>query len=133
VSEVNSIHSPLAGGNSSHYGDTSSIYDDSLFTSLASHYNISVGTVILSWLVQRGIVVIPHSSSPTRLAENRGLVSLAENEVLEINRFHEKAGRNMLIEHAPMGWIDIPGKGRTFMGWTCEEIGWKDSEGNCLI
>ncbi|OGM40629.1 putative aldo-keto reductase [Aspergillus bombycis] len=124
---------PLAGGPTSHYSDTSPIYESPLLLSLSSRYELSVGTVILSWLVQRGIVVIPHSSSLTRLAENRRLARLTDGEVQEINALHEEIGRTWLIDSVPPVWMEVPGKGKTIMGWTVQEVGWVDDRGECLV
>ncbi|CAI7569434.1 unnamed protein product [Penicillium pancosmium] len=125
---------PLAGGISSQYTNTTTIYDDPLFKALSSKYDLSAGTVILSWLVQRGVIVVPHSSSPTRLAQNRQLAELTEDEMQELNSFHEKAGRQRVTDEAffDFGWKDTPGKGRTFMGWSVVDLGWEDEEGNWL-
>lgn len=123
---------PLAGGATSLYTNTSSIYEDPLFASLESKYGISPGTIILSWLVQRGVIVIPHSSSPTRLAQNRQLAKLDEDDLQSLNSFHEKVGRELIIEKAPVGWAHTPDRGRTFMGWNTVDLGWFDNEGNCL-
>ncbi|KAE8161922.1 NADP-dependent oxidoreductase domain-containing protein [Aspergillus tamarii] len=124
---------PLAGGPTSHYTDTSSIYESSLFTSLSSRYELSVGTIILSWLVQRGIVVIPHSSSLTRLTENRRLARLTDGEVQQINSLHEELGRTRLIDSVAQVWMEVPEKGNTVMGWTEQELGWVDGKGERLV
>lgn len=129
---ADNIFSPLAGRATSLYTNTSSIYEDPLFTLLESKYGISPGTIILSWLVQRGVIVIPHSSSPTRLAQNRQLAKLDEDDIQSLNSFHEKVGRELIIEKAPIGWVDTPDRGRTFMGWNTVDLGWFDNEGNCL-
>lgn len=123
---------PLAGGPDSHYGDTTAIYEAPVFKSLASRYNVSIGTLILSWHVQRGIVVVPHSSSPTRLADNRRLVTLTDEEVKEINSLYESVGPMQIIKASAGIWMDIPGKGHTIMGWTVQEVGWVDDEGRFL-
>ncbi|KNG82090.1 putative aldo-keto reductase [Aspergillus nomiae NRRL 13137] len=124
---------PLAGGPTSHYSDTSSIYENPLLLSLSSRYELSVGAVILSWLVQRGIAVIPHSSSLTRLAENRRLAKLTDGEIQAINSLHEEIGRTWLIDFVPPVWMEVPGKGKTIMGWTVQELGWVDDRGECLV
>ncbi|GMG37703.1 unnamed protein product [Aspergillus oryzae] len=121
---------PVAWG---HYSDTSSIYESPVLTSLSSRYELSVGTIILSWLVQRGIVVIPHSSSLPRLSENRRLVRLTDLEIQEINSLHEEIGRTRLIDSVPQVWMEVPGKGKTIMGWTVQDIGWVDDKGECLV
>ncbi|KAE8361884.1 NADP-dependent oxidoreductase domain-containing protein [Aspergillus caelatus] len=124
---------PLAGGPTSHYTNTSSIYESGLLTSLSSRYDRSVGTIILSWLVQRGIVVIPHSSSLSRLTENRRLARLTDGEVQQINSLHEELGKTRLIDSVPQVWMEVPGKGNTVMGWTVQELGWVDDKGECLV
>lgn len=37
---------------------------------IAHHYHKSVGNIVLRWLLQRGIVAIPKSTHPDRMAEN---------------------------------------------------------------
>ncbi len=46
------------------------IFQNELLVSLAKKYNRSVAQVILRWLIQRGIVVIPKSIRKERMAEN---------------------------------------------------------------
>jgi 2,5-diketo-D-gluconate reductase A len=46
------------------------IFQNEILLSIASKYNKSVAQIILSWLIQRGIVVIPKSVRKERMAEN---------------------------------------------------------------
>ncbi len=46
------------------------IFKNELLVSLASKYNKSVAQIILRWLTQRGVVVIPKSVRKERMAEN---------------------------------------------------------------
>jgi 2,5-diketo-D-gluconate reductase A len=46
------------------------MFQHELLISLAQKYNKSVAQIILRWLTQRGIVVIPKSVHPERMAEN---------------------------------------------------------------
>lgn len=46
------------------------IFTDSTMTKIAQAHDKSVGQVILRWLLQRGITVIPKSVHPARMAEN---------------------------------------------------------------
>lgn len=89
---------------------------------------------MLSWLVHRKISVIPHSSSHARLTENFNLVPLTEKEVQQVNELHLSLGTVRLIDHVAFVWLDnvIPGKGKTIFGWTAQEMGWVDQEGNSL-
>ncbi|KKZ61573.1 hypothetical protein EMCG_00556 [[Emmonsia] crescens] len=110
---------PLAGGPKSHYFDTSPLYNHPILTSLASRYN-------------RGIVPIPHSASPARMDENLHPVSLTEEEVEQISNMHKQIGHRRLTDSVEFLWGDAPGKGYAIMGWTLQEMGWVDAEGNVL-
>lgn len=46
------------------------IFNNELLVSIAKKYNKSVAQIILRWIVQRGIVVIPKSVRKERMAEN---------------------------------------------------------------
>ncbi|QSS65111.1 hypothetical protein I7I51_05952 [Histoplasma capsulatum] len=121
---------PLGGGPKSLYFDTSSMYNHKTLTSLASRYNVSIELIMISWLVQRGIVPIPHSASRARMDDNLSPVSLTDEEVGQINDVHKEIGQRRLIDSVGFVWGDVPGKGRAIMGWTVQEMGWEDAEGN---
>lgn len=113
------------------------MYDSPILTSLSLYYNVSVSAVILSWLVQRGIIPVPHSATRTRVVENIHLVSLTEEQVVQINNLHKSTFEKRLIDAceqlADGLWFNTPGKGRTFYGWTVQDMGWEDQNGNSLI
>lgn len=46
------------------------LFDNGTLVSLAAKYRKSVAQVVLRWLIQRGVVVIPKSVRPERMAEN---------------------------------------------------------------
>ena len=46
------------------------LFGNGTLVSLAAKYRKSVGQVVLRWLIQRGVVVIPKSVRPERMAEN---------------------------------------------------------------
>lgn len=46
------------------------IFHNELLLSIGKKYNKSIAQVILRWLTQRGIVVIPKSTRKERMAEN---------------------------------------------------------------
>jgi glycerol 2-dehydrogenase (NADP+) len=74
-------------------------------------------------------------SSATRMAENIRMVNtFTDKEMQEINSMHEKIGQRRLIDSVEMVWFDnlIPGKGRTILGWTVQEMGWEDEQGKSL-
>ncbi len=54
---------PFAEGRNNHFSDP-------VLTAIAQAHGKSIAQVVLRWLIQRGIVVIPKSVRPDRLAEN---------------------------------------------------------------
>ena len=51
-------------------GGDQNLFEIPVLKEIAAKHGKSVAQVILRWLIQRGIVVIPKSSNPARLAEN---------------------------------------------------------------
>ncbi len=62
--------SPFANGKNN-------IFNNSLLKQIGKKYNKSVGQVILRWLIQRGIIVIPKSSHNKRQQENLAIFDFA--------------------------------------------------------
>lgn len=61
------------------------IFKNELLVSLAAKYNKSVAQIILRWLTQRGVVVIPKSVRKERIAENFNVFDFElETEDIEI-------------------------------------------------
>ena len=122
-------HSTLGGA---YPNRPNEIFTQPLFKRIADTHSCSVGVVSLSWAVQRGITIIPRSNSHARVAENIRLVELSEEEMDEMNDAHKTIKHLHLVD-----WItSIQGKRedgtQLVMGWTKEEFGWEDKEGNWL-
>jgi alcohol dehydrogenase (NADP+) len=47
-----------------------SLFDDSLIRLLAKKYSVSSAAILIAWSVQRGTVVIPKTSTESRMREN---------------------------------------------------------------
>lgn len=67
------------------------IFDNEILKTIASKYNKSVAQVILRWLIQRGIAVIPKTLSKERMIENISvfdftLVSSDMEKIAEIGK-----------------------------------------------
>ncbi len=58
---------------------------------LAKKYGKTPAQIILKWLLQRGLVVIPKSANPARIAENLDLFdfNLTEEDCREFSKFKE--------------------------------------------
>jgi len=63
------------------------ILDDAQLTTIAESHGVTVAQVVLRWLLQRGIVAIPKSVTPSRIASNADLYGfeLSDAEMATIN------------------------------------------------
>ncbi|KAE8322312.1 NADP-dependent oxidoreductase domain-containing protein [Aspergillus sergii] len=85
-------------------------------------------TKLVPYCLERGIRPVAWG-----LSENRRLARLTDREIQEINSLHEEIGRTRLIDSVSQVWMEVPGKGKTIMGWTVQEIGWVNDKGECLV
>lgn len=68
-----------------------SVLNDSVITEVAKKYNKSPAQVVLSWNVQRGVIVIPKSTHKARLLENMSFFTLAQEDMDKINKITTRA------------------------------------------
>ena len=63
------------------------IIDDPELQTIADAHGVTVPQVVLRWLLQRGIVTIPKSVTPSRIAQNADLYGfeLSPDEITTIN------------------------------------------------
>lgn len=120
------------GGNSGS-GKPNPILSDKTFKDLAEKYGCSAGVISLSWAVQRGVTVIPMSSSLQRLEDNIKLVTLSQEDIQLMNAVNEKIGKKRLADGIDFAQGETPGKGPTLFGWTMQEFGWDDEKGNWAV
>jgi glycerol 2-dehydrogenase (NADP+) len=119
------------GGGAEYAQTAKEILSHPLFTDIAAAHGIPAGVVSLSWAFQRGIIVIPKSSSTARIDSNIRLVRLTDTEMEAINNAENTIGRIRLADNIPAMQKEFRGR-KTVMGWTAEDYGWEDSEGNWL-
>ncbi|KAL4950416.1 putative aldo-keto reductase [Aspergillus filifer] len=119
------------GGGAEFTPQASEILANSIFTRIAARHQCSTGALALSWVVQRGIIVIPKSSSTKRIEENIRLVTLDDFEMKEINDAHRTIGQLRIADHIPDMQREVGGQ-RTILGWTQQDFGWEDANGNWL-
>lgn len=76
------------------------IFTQPLLTTIAQRHQKTVAQVILRWLLQRNIVVIPKSVNPQRIAENFAVFdfSLTEQDMKEISTLD--LGKPLIANHA---------------------------------
>lgn len=109
------------------------VISNEIFINLSKKYEVSVGVISLSWAVQRGISVIPKSSSITRLEQNIRLVELEDEDMEIMNKAHKDIGRTRLANASDeLNLVDEKGI-TNILGWTNSEIGWEDVHGTWLL
>lgn len=81
--------------------------------------------------MQRDIIVIPKSSSPSRIEANFRLVTLSEADMKTINGAQDVIGRFRLGDTIPGIQFKVDGKD-TMLGWSKVDFGWEDESGNWL-
>ncbi|KAG0077400.1 NAD(P)H-dependent D-xylose reductase (XR), partial [Linnemannia elongata] len=81
------------------------LFKEERLSKIAAHHNKTIAQVILRWLVQNKIAVIPKSSDPVRVAQNADIFSfeLSEKEMEVID------GMNIPLRlNDPAGYANIP-------------------------
>ena len=75
------------------------LFTNPVLTEIATGHDKTVAQVLLRWLVQRGIVVIPKSVRPQRMAENLDVFDfqLTEDEMNRIAKLD--TGASSIFDH----------------------------------
>ena len=62
------------------------VLQNETIAAIAKKNNKSVGQIILRWMVQQGMIVLPKSSNPVRIKQNMSLFDfeLSEEDMMEI-------------------------------------------------
>ncbi|TDZ99644.1 putative reductase 1 [Colletotrichum sidae] len=98
-----------------------------VFERLARARGCSVAVVHLSWAVQRGITVIPRSSSHSRI-DNIRLITLTADEMSIMDAAQDTIGKHRSTDQLVK---QVDGR-KTIFGWTLQDFGWEDEYGNWL-
>ncbi|KAK9446819.1 protein GCY [Limtongia smithiae] len=61
------------------------LMSDSQIQAMADKYGVPPATILISYHVNKGVVVIPKSVSEARIASNREVVSLSEEDLVELD------------------------------------------------
>ena len=82
------------------------LFTNPVLVSVAERQNATVAQVVLAWLIQREIVVIPKSVRPERMQENFEAlkVSLSEADVAVINALD--MGASQFFDHKDTEWVE---------------------------
>lgn len=72
-------YSPLGGTDGQH------LRENEIVKKIADKHNVQGATVLISWLIKRGIVVLPKSVTPSRIEGNLKTIDLSDAEFKEID------------------------------------------------
>ncbi|KAF5345277.1 hypothetical protein D9758_008437 [Tetrapyrgos nigripes] len=97
--------------------------------SIASALHVSVGQILLSWSIQRGVVVIPKTENEVRMRDNISLLPLPERFLKEIDGIHKEEGMHRSLSYVHMMSDDREGK---VFGWSYKQLGWNMKKGGVV-
>jgi len=84
-------------------GSTDSpLLGDSELKKIADKYNVAPATILISWSVNKGIVVLPKSVTPSRLDSNLKIIKLDEEDITTLNEMAGN-GKQLRITAPPWG------------------------------
>lgn len=99
------------------------IVDNEVIAPIAKRHNKSIPQIVLRWLIQQGISVIPKSSNQSRLTENINIFdfSLSEEEMFLIDSLDKGNFLNynpyVTLGKACSMWGNVPAKYRNWNGF----------------
>ena len=94
------------------------IFGNDILQSIAEKYQKSVSQIVLRWLVQQGIIVIPKTCNMTHLQENISLFDF-ELTVEEMSRIDSLDGGKFLNYNPYNALKGLPRKYREWSGFVC--------------
>ncbi|WP_427893627.1 aldo/keto reductase [Kribbella sp. GL6] len=88
------------------------LFTDPVLTAIGQAHGKSVAQVVLRWLIQRGVVVIPKSVRPDRMAQNLDIfdVTLTDNELEQIATLD--TGDSLFFDHRDPAMVTALGNRR---------------------
>ncbi|EPQ26107.1 uncharacterized protein PFL1_06315 [Pseudozyma flocculosa PF-1] len=82
------------------------VLQDPLVTEIASKHGADPAQVVISWAAQRGVVVLPKSVTPSRIATNAKLITLSDDEMLKLNELSQQPGKAVRLIQPAWG-VDL--------------------------
>ena len=69
---------------------------------IADAHSVSTATILISWAIARGTVVLPKSVTPSRISDNQKTVGLSKDEVAALDGLAAQ-GKQARINSPPWG------------------------------
>jgi glycerol 2-dehydrogenase (NADP+) len=80
-------------------GSTGSpLFEEEIVTKIAKKNSVDAGTVLLSYLVGRGIVVLPKSVTPSRIEDNMKIIDLSDDEMKTLNELAASGKQHRFVK-----------------------------------
>ncbi|BEJ14073.1 hypothetical protein CspHIS471_0312470 [Cutaneotrichosporon sp. HIS471] len=80
----------------------SPLHDDPVIKKIAEKHGVSVATVLISYQVNRGVVVLPKSVTPSRIDDNKKVIALDEDDMKALDGL-AAAGKQTRLVTPPWG------------------------------
>lgn len=91
-------YSPLGSTNSP-------LLSDEVVVAIAEKHQVATSTVLISWQVSRGVIVLPKSVTPSRLDQNIQIVKLDKDDMEKLNSLSSVRGIRRFV--APDWGVDL--------------------------
>lgn len=72
--------------------------DDESIQAIAKKHGVSTSVILISWQVQRGVIVLPKSVTPSRIEENIKTVTLDSEDMHTLDTLSDKKGRKRFVK-----------------------------------
>ncbi|WVO12668.1 hypothetical protein L204_100273 [Cryptococcus depauperatus] len=96
-------------------GSTSSpLHEDADLVAIAKKHNVSSAAILISYQINRGVVVLPKSVTPSRIESNLKAINLDEEDLEKLNKLAENGKQtrfNTPPWHSDFGFPDWYGPG----------------------
>lgn len=83
--------------------DNSPLLRDAAIQAIADAHGVSAATVLVSYQVNRGVVVLPKSVTPARIESNAQVIALTAEDLAVLNGLHETKHQRFVVP----GWMDF--------------------------
>jgi glycerol 2-dehydrogenase (NADP+) len=81
----------------------SSLLSDEQIVAIASKYGVSPGTVLISYHVNKGTIVLPKSVKPSRIEQNLAVIDIKKNDLGILDEMAEKWGKTQRVNTPAWG------------------------------
>jgi glycerol 2-dehydrogenase (NADP+) len=81
----------------------SSLLSDEQIVVIASKYGVSPGTVLISYHVNKDIIVLPKSVKPSRIEQNLAVIDIKKSDLRILDEMAEKWGKTQRVNTPAWG------------------------------